>query len=137
MLDRAPLDEGIIDLCNESGVGFISFSPLAQGLLTNRYLNGIPEDSRMSKEKFLKKSMLTEELLDQLRAAIEQAASGQIADGTVTTAKLANKAVTADKLADDIPYTKFGLSADQVRKITFGTADPSGGSDGDIYIQYT
>lgn len=67
MLDRAPLDEGIIDLCNERGVGFISFSPLAQGLLTNRYLNGIPEDSRMSKEKFLKKSMLTEELLDQLR----------------------------------------------------------------------
>ncbi|MDY4554944.1 MAG: aldo/keto reductase [Prevotella sp.] len=67
MLDRAPLDEGIIDLCNERGVGFISFSPLAQGLLTNRYLNGIPEDSRMSKEKFLKKSMLTDELLDQLR----------------------------------------------------------------------
>ena len=67
MLDREPLDEGIIDLCYESGVGFISFSPLAQGLLTNRYLDGIPEDSRMSKEKFLKKSMLTEELLDQLR----------------------------------------------------------------------
>ena len=66
MLDRAPIDEGIIDLCNERGVGFISFSPLAQGLLTNRYLNGIPEDSRMSKEKFLKKSMLTEELLTQL-----------------------------------------------------------------------
>ena len=67
MLDREPLDDGIIDLCNESGVGFISFSPLAQGLLTDRYLNGIPEDSRMSKEKFLKKSMLTEELLAQLR----------------------------------------------------------------------
>ena len=77
------------------------------------------------------------ELLDQLRAAIEQAASGQIADGTVTTAKLANKAVTSEKLADNIPYTKFGLSADQVRKITVGTAAPSGGSNGDIYIQYT
>ena len=77
------------------------------------------------------------ELLDQLRASIEQAASGQIADGTVTTAKLANKAVTSDKLADNIPYTKFGLAANQVRKITVGTAAPSGGSDGDIYIQYT
>src|SRR5574344_295213 len=67
MLDREPLDEGIIDLCYESGVGLISCSPLAQRLLTDRYLNGIPEDSRMSKEKFLKKSMLTEELLAQLR----------------------------------------------------------------------
>lgn len=44
------------------------------------------------------------ELLDQLRAAIEQAGSGQLADGTVTTAKLANKAVTAAKLADDAKY---------------------------------
>ena len=77
------------------------------------------------------------ELLDQLRAAIEQATSGQIADGTITTAKIANKAVTADKLADDIPYTKFGLSAEQVRKITFGTAAPSVGSDGDVYIKYS
>ena len=86
-------------------------------------------------------------LLDQLRTAIEQAANGQIADGTITTPKyadgsvtaekLADKTVTAAKLADDIPYTKFGLSADQVRKITVGTAEPSGGSDGDIYIQYT
>ena len=67
MLDREPLDDGIIDLCNESGVGFISFSPLAQGLLTDRYLNGIPEDSRMSKEHFLKKSALTDSLLEQLR----------------------------------------------------------------------
>ena len=67
MLDRDPLDQGIIDLCNESGVGFISFSPLAQGLLINRYLDGIPTDSRMSKEHFLKKSALTDTLLEQLR----------------------------------------------------------------------
>ena len=86
------------------------------------------------------------ELLAQLHAAIEQAASGQIADGAVTTQKRAKGAVTAEKiadktvgagqLADNIPYTKFGLSADQVRKITFGAAEPSGGADGDIYIQY-
>ena len=67
MLDREPLDEGIIDLCEKSGVGFISFSPLAQGLLTDRYLNGIPADSRMQKEHFLKSSMLTPSLLAQLR----------------------------------------------------------------------
>lgn len=44
-----------------------SFSPLAQGLLTDRYLNGIPADSRMAKEHFLKQSVLTPELLNQLK----------------------------------------------------------------------
>lgn len=67
MLNREPIDEGILQLCHDEGVGFIAFSPLAQGLLTNRYLNGIPEDSRMSKAKFLRPEMLTDELLVQLK----------------------------------------------------------------------
>jgi len=67
MINREPMDEGTLQLCREEGVGFISFSPLAQGLLTGRYLNGIPEDSRMSKAKFLRPEMLTDELLAQLR----------------------------------------------------------------------
>ena len=67
MLDREPQEQGILDFCADNGIGFISFSPLAQGLLTDRYLNGVPEDSRMSKGKFLKESMLTDELLGQLR----------------------------------------------------------------------
>lgn len=67
MLDRAPQEEGILDLCQQEGVGFISFSPLAQGLLTDRYLNGIPEGSRMTRGKFLKEEMLTPQLLEQLR----------------------------------------------------------------------
>ncbi len=66
MLYREHIDNGILQLCHEEGVGFIAFSPLAQGLLTGRYLNGIPEDSRMSKAKFLKPEMLTDELLAQL-----------------------------------------------------------------------
>ena len=73
LLDRAPQEEGILDFCAEQGVGFISFSPLAQGLLTDRYLNGIPQDSRMSKGKFLKESMLTDDLLQQIRTLNEQA----------------------------------------------------------------
>lgn len=67
MLDREPQEQGILDYCHEQGVGFISFSPLAQGLLTDRYLNGIPEDSRMQKGHFLKKDVLTPELLAQLQ----------------------------------------------------------------------
>ena len=78
MLDRAPVEEGITQLCKESGVGFISFSPLAQGLLTTRYLEGIPNDSRMAKEHFLKHSMLTPELLKQLRQwNVEAQGNGQ------------------------------------------------------------
>ena len=78
MLDREPVNEGILQLCHEEGVGFISFSPLAQGLLTGRYLDGIPEDSRMAKAKFLRPEMLTDELLDQIRQWNSEAeANGQ------------------------------------------------------------
>ena len=73
MLDRAPQEEGILDYCSENGIGFISFSPLAQGLLTDRYLNGIPADSRMAKEHFLKHSALTPEILQQLKEWNQQA----------------------------------------------------------------
>ena len=73
MLNRGPQQEGIIDYCAEHGIGFISFSPLAQGLLTDRYLHGIPEGSRMSKEKFLRHDMLTPELLEHLQQLNRQA----------------------------------------------------------------
>lgn len=73
MLNREPQQEGIIDYCAEHGIGFISFSPLAQGLLTDRYLHGIPEGSRMSKEKFLSHDMLTPELLEHLQQLNKQA----------------------------------------------------------------
>ena len=62
LLNREPEQEGILDQAKENGVGFICFSPLAQGLLTSRYLNGIPADSRMAKEHFLKSSVLTPEM---------------------------------------------------------------------------
>ncbi len=67
MLDREPQETGIIDYCAQHGIGFISFSPLAQGLLTDRYLDGIPEGSRMTHEKHLRSEMLTPQLLAQLR----------------------------------------------------------------------
>lgn len=73
MLDQEPMNNGTLNYCHEHGIGFISFSPLAQGLLTDRYLNGIPQDSRMAKEHFLKSDMLTPELLEQLREWNEQA----------------------------------------------------------------
>lgn len=67
MLDREPQTNGTLQYCHDHGIGFIGFSPLAQGLLTDRYLNGIPDDSRMARAKFLRPDMLTPELLEQLR----------------------------------------------------------------------
>ncbi|MCI6503210.1 MAG: aldo/keto reductase [Prevotella sp.] len=67
LIDRQPQQEGILDFCADNGIGFISFSPLAQGLLTEKYLNGIPEDSRMMHSNYLKPDCLTPELLAELR----------------------------------------------------------------------
>jgi len=68
MLDREKEQSGIIRQARENGVGFTAFSPLAQGLLTNRYLNGIPQGSRASKGKYLKPEQITPELLEKVRA---------------------------------------------------------------------
>ena len=83
LLDKEPQEEGIIDYCHNHGIGFISFSPLAQGLLTDRYLNctlsengeltGIPQGSRMTQGRFLKPDNLTPDLLRYLKDLNEQA----------------------------------------------------------------
>lgn len=68
LLERQPEKEGILEAAAAEGMGFVSFSPLAQGLLTDRYLSGtIPAGSRMETDGFLKKSRLTPDLLDRLR----------------------------------------------------------------------
>ena len=67
LLDRAPVEEGILEEVQREGAGFVSFSPLAQGMLTNRYLNGIPADSRIRLETTLKEENLTPELLQKLQ----------------------------------------------------------------------
>lgn len=67
LIDRAPIEEGQLQFCRDHGIGFISFSPLAQGLLTDRYLHGIPADSRMAQGGSLTRDVLTPELLAKLR----------------------------------------------------------------------
>lgn len=74
MLVREPESQGILNAVKESGSGFVAFSPLAQGLLTNRYLNGIPDDSRIARGGFLKKEALTPEVLGKIQALNERAA---------------------------------------------------------------
>ena len=74
MLVREPESQGILNAVQENGSGFVAFSPLAQGLLTNRYLNGIPDDSRIARGGFLKKEALTPEMLGKIQALNERAA---------------------------------------------------------------
>ena len=63
------MEGGLLDVLEQEGVGCIPFSPLAQGMLTDRYLKGIPADSRASKSHgFLKESAITEERIEQIRA---------------------------------------------------------------------
>lgn len=73
LINRQPLEEGRLQFCHDHGIGFISFSPLAQGLLTDRYLNGVPDDSRMAKGRFLKREVLTPELTAHLQELNAQA----------------------------------------------------------------
>ena len=67
IFDREPETEGIIDQAYQNGSGFIAFSPLAQGLLTSRYLQGIPDDSRIARGGYLKKESLTPETLEKIK----------------------------------------------------------------------
>ncbi|MFF9020485.1 L-glyceraldehyde 3-phosphate reductase [Streptomyces eurythermus] len=76
MLDRRPEDEGLLDALDELQVGSIVYSPLEQGLLTGRYLDGIPEDSRAASDSpFLNSDAVTEDLVARLRALDELAKS--------------------------------------------------------------
>ena len=68
IFDRGPERNGILDASLEKKKGMIIFSPLAQGLLTNRYLDGVPADSRIKTDgRFLKESSVTEETLSRIR----------------------------------------------------------------------
>lgn len=75
IFDRGIEQDGVKSYCKEAGMGIIAFSPLAQGLLTDKYLHGIPQDSRIARDpRFLKESALTPERLEQIRALNELAA---------------------------------------------------------------
>jgi L-glyceraldehyde 3-phosphate reductase len=67
MLNRW-VEEGLLDVLAEEGIGCIAFSPLAQGLLTSRYLNGIPDDSRAAQGKSLSTDMLNDQNVGHIRA---------------------------------------------------------------------
>ena len=66
MMHRIPETTGLLEQAKDAGSGFIAYSPLAQGILTDRYLNGIPSDSRAARDYSLKASTITPELVEKL-----------------------------------------------------------------------
>ena len=128
IFDRTIENNGLKDIAAELGKGIIAFSPLAQGLLTNRYLNGIPEDSRiMTDGRFLTKDALTEERLQQIRnlngiaagrgqTLAEMALSWVFRDGIVTSVLVG--ASRPEQVLDDIrAIQNLEFSKEELAKI--------------------
>ncbi len=124
MLNRW-VEEGLLQTLDELGVGCIAFSPLAQGLLTNKYLNGIPNNSRVTMEDSFQKQFLSEENLKRVRALDEiarrrgqtlaqMAIAWVLRDKRVTTALIGARNV--EQLNDSLDALKKLDFSDEQRK---------------------
>jgi len=121
------IEPELLDVLGEEGVGCIVFSPLGQGMLTTKYLNGIPENSRAAEGTFLKESFLTDENLDKVRALNEIAKGrGQtlaqmaiawvLRDQRITSALIGAR--TVDQLEDSLgALDNLDFSADELAEI--------------------
>ncbi|OZG56567.1 glyceraldehyde 3-phosphate reductase [Bifidobacterium tissieri] len=128
IFDRRPADNGLLDAAERLGKGVITFSPLQQGLLTNRYLNGVPDDSRIKADgRFLHENALTPERLAQIRALNDLAADrGQTLAEMSVAWLLHHPAVTTvlvgaskpQQIVDNIGALKnLEFSDDELRRI--------------------
>lgn len=127
MLNRWIETDGLKDTLKEEGVGSIAFTPLAQGMLTNKYLNGIPDNSRATQGKTMKQEFLTDEVLANIKALNEIAQSrsqtlAQMAiawvlrEGGITTALIgASKPSQVEDCAAAINNLEF--SAEELTEI--------------------
>jgi L-glyceraldehyde 3-phosphate reductase len=97
MLQREPLTEGVVKAASDEGMGVIAFSPLAQGVLTDRYLNGVPNDSRATHGRWFDKSMIGENEVARLKKLNELAtARGQTLAQLALTWNLSHAGVTSN-----------------------------------------
>ena len=128
LFDRSIESDGTLAYCAANGIGVIAFSPLAQGLLTNRYLNGIPADSRMARDpRFLHREDLTEETLQKIQRLNQIAEKKEITLAELSLAWLLNhKAVCSviigaskpEQILDNVKAAYHpGFSADELAEI--------------------
>jgi L-glyceraldehyde 3-phosphate reductase len=118
MLNRW-IEEDLLDVLGEEGVGCIVFSPLAQGLLTDRYLNGVPADSRASRNDTLRMDMLNDETLAHVRALNDVARRrGQTLAQFALAWALRDQRVTSAVIgASSVPQLEQNLGA--LRRLEF------------------
>ena len=122
MLNRW-VEKELLGVLEELGVGCIAFSPLAQGLLTNKYLNGVPENSRAKAEGSFQKDFLSEENLKRVRALNEIASErGQTLAQMAIAWVLRDKRVTS-ALIGARNVEQLDNSLDAVRKLLFTDAE--------------
>jgi L-glyceraldehyde 3-phosphate reductase len=126
MFEREP-ERGLLDVLGKEGVGCVAFSPLAQGLLTNRYLDGIPSDSRAARDFFLKRNDINEKKVSVIRALnnhaqqrgqtlAEMAVAWVLRDERVTSALVGTSKVSqVDDNVAALKNTKF--SSEELKKI--------------------
>jgi L-glyceraldehyde 3-phosphate reductase len=126
MLVRDP-EQGLLDVLGKEGVGCIVFSPLAQGLLSDRYLQGIPTDSRAARDFFLKKKDVDERRVAMLRelnaiakqrgqSLAEMAVSWVLRDPRVTSALVGTSKV--EQVDDNVAALKnLEFSSEELKKI--------------------
>ena len=126
MFEREP-ERGLLDVLGKEGVGCVAFSPLAQGLLTNRYLDGIPSDSRAARDFFLKRNDINEKKVSVIRALnnhaqqrgqtlAEMAVAWVLRDECVTSALVGTSKVSqVDDNVAALKNTKF--SSEELKKI--------------------
>ncbi len=126
MLVRDP-EQGLLDVLGKEGVGCIVFSPLAQGLLSNRYLEGIPADSRAARDFFLKRNDIDERKVAMLRelnsiakqrgqSLAEMAVAWTLRDSRVTSALVGTSKV-AQVDGNVAALKNLAFSAEELRKI--------------------
>jgi L-glyceraldehyde 3-phosphate reductase len=118
MFERTPEKTGLFDVLSKEGIGCIAFTPLAQGLLTNRYLQGIPSDSRASKSHgFLKPKDIDDHRLGQVRALGEIAQKrGQSRQPCMTSALIGASRV-AQIEQNVAALAKLNFSDDELKQI--------------------
>jgi L-glyceraldehyde 3-phosphate reductase len=121
------IEDGLLDTLERVGAGCITFSPLAQGLLTNKYLHGIPEGSRASENGSFSSDLLTEETLDKVRALdaiargrgqslAQMALAWTLRDPRVTSTLIGASSVT--QLEDNVgALDRLEFSEDELREI--------------------